>query len=239
MVKVMKEKFKTYNDVFDNYTLHNLFKLSAQGFFEELQSPVSIGKEANIFTALRKDGSKVIVKIYRLETCDFNRMYEYIRYDTRLPGLKRTKRQIIFAWARREYRNLLRARDKGVSVPTPYTVKDNIIIMELVGKDEPAPKLNKASPEDPKAFFNQIINNMKKLYKAGIIHGDLSPFNILNDNERAVFIDISHGSAIDSANAEDLLKRDIKNVCSFFKKLGLKIDEDKIYDQIKKSAQNS
>ncbi|PIN69194.1 serine protein kinase RIO, partial [Candidatus Woesearchaeota archaeon CG11_big_fil_rev_8_21_14_0_20_43_8] len=74
-----KEKFKTYGDVFDNFTNRVLFKLMSQEHFEEdTLSPISIGKEANVFSAKTKDGEFVVVKIYRLETCDFTRMFEYI-----------------------------------------------------------------------------------------------------------------------------------------------------------------
>ena len=92
MAKTTKEKFKTYGNVFDNFTLRNLFNLSSKGFFEEDSlSPVSIGKEANVFSAKCKDG-KVILKIYRLETCDFNQMYKYIRNDPRFLGKSREER---------------------------------------------------------------------------------------------------------------------------------------------------
>ena len=54
MVKKTREKWKTYENVFDQFTLRTLFKLSSQGHFDELKSPISIGKEANVFTAETK-----------------------------------------------------------------------------------------------------------------------------------------------------------------------------------------
>ena len=80
LMGVTKAKFKTYKNVFDNFTDRNIFKLASQGHFDYLESPLFIGKESNVFTAV-KDNKRVIVKIYRLETCDFNRMYDYIKYD--------------------------------------------------------------------------------------------------------------------------------------------------------------
>ena len=77
MAKITKEKFKTYGNVFDQFTMRNIFKLASQGHFEDIMSPISIGKEANIFSAIKKDKTKVILKIYRLENCDFNIMYSY------------------------------------------------------------------------------------------------------------------------------------------------------------------
>ena len=112
-----KEKFKTYEGVFDNFTLRTLFELSSKGHFEDLESPISIGKESNVFTALNKQGKRFIIKIYRLETCDFNRLYEYIQTDPRFLGLKKQRRKVIFAWCQREYRNLLNARDAHAPAP--------------------------------------------------------------------------------------------------------------------------
>ncbi len=231
MSRITREKFKTFGNVFDEFTLRNLFKLESQGHFEELKSPVKIGKEANVFSARTKE-KDIIIKIYRLETCDFKRMYDYIQHDLRYINVKRSRRQIIFAWTQREYRNLLKARDAGVKVPTPMVFKDNIILMEQIGYPEPAPPLKDAYPDDPDAFFKKIVEYMRFLWqKAGLVHGDLSHFNILNNN-RPVFIDFSQSLTTESPIARDYLRRDIKNIANFFQKLQLEIDQEDIYKQI-------
>jgi len=227
-----KEKFKTYQNVFDEFTYRTLFKIISQGHFEGLIGPVSIGKESNVFVC-KKEDQKVISKIYRLETCDFNRMYDYIKDDPRFQGLKKQRRKIIFAWCQREYRNLLRAREAQVRVPTPITFLNNVLVMEFIGDKEPAPKLKDVIPKNKKAFFNDIISNIKKLYKAGFVHADLSHFNILNYKEKPVFIDLSHATPTKNPNSRELLERDIRNICTFFKKLGLNINEEKIKNSIK------
>ena len=228
-----KEKFKTMHNVFDEFANRTLFKLISEGYFEGLESPISIGKEANIFSAVRKDGSRVMIKIYRLEACDFNRMYDYIREDPRYMDLKGKKRKIIFAWVQREYRNLLKAREGNVSVPTPLTFKNNILVLEFIGKGaEIAPRLMVQKPKNPKEFLGKILDNIKKLHKAGLVHADLSPFNILNNDEEPVFIDFSQTTILESSRAEEFLERDIRNVCNFFKKLGLKLNEEKIKKKI-------
>jgi RIO kinase 1 len=238
MAKIAREKFKTYGNVFDQFTLRNLFKLSSQGHFEELESPISIGKEANIFSAKRKDGSRVIVKIYRLETCDFNRMYDYLKYDARYISTKAKKREIIFTWTKREFRNLLKAREAGVRVPLPITCLYNILLLEFIGDEgefpNTAPKLKDAPPEKPQEFLDKIIDYMKKMHKKGLVHGDLSEFNILNFHEKPVIIDMSQGTVTESQNAQELLTRDIRNVCRYFKKQGIKTDEARIKEDITK-----
>ena len=224
-----KEKFQTYHAVFDNFTNRNIFKLMSEGFFDGLESPIAIGKESNVFSA-RKGNKRVIVKIYRLETCDFNRMYDYIRADPRYQHLKRSRRDVIFSWAQREYRNLLKAREAGVKVPIPITRKFNILVLEMIG--DPAPKLKDSQPKNPKKFLDEIIDNMKKLHKAGLVHADLSPFNILNDNEKPVFIDFSQTSPLDNPNSAEFIERDARNVANYFSKLGLKIDKEEIKKKI-------
>lgn len=222
VVNRSREIWKTYGNVFDSFTLKNLEKLST--YFVELKSEVAPGKEANVFTAITEDNRLVIVKIYRLENCNFNKMYTYISQDPRYVDLKGQRRKIIFAWTQREYRNLMKAREV-IRVPTPITFKDNILVMEYIDEDDkPAKPLKNVHLEKPEQFFNDIIEMIKKLYKGGLVHGDLSEFNILVKNNKPVFIDFSQGTTIDSQNTEELLVRDVENICRYFKKLGLKKD---------------
>ena len=233
MPKKSREDFKTWGDVFDHFTQRTVYKLMTQGHFEGLESPISIGKESNVFSALKKDGTRVMVKIYRLETCDFNRMLDYIKDDPRYPNLKRGKRNTIFAWVQREYRNLIKAREANVSVPTPFTFHNNVLVLEFIGdKGMIAPKLKDQLPKNPRDFFDKIISNMKKLHKAGLVHADLSAFNILNYNENPVFIDFSQASTLESSRANEYLDRDVRNICTFFRKIGLKIEEEETKKKI-------
>ncbi|MBS3107047.1 serine protein kinase RIO [Candidatus Woesearchaeota archaeon] len=226
-----QDKFKTMHNVFDNFTNLTVFKLISQGHFDGLESPVSIGKEANIFTAKKGEG-RVIAKIYRLEACDFNRMYDYIREDPRYADLKGKKRKIIFAWVQREFRNLMKAREAGVRVPTPIAFANNVLVLEMIGQEEPAPKLKDAVPKDKNAFLDAILENMARLHKAGFVHADLSPFNILNDRERPVFIDFSQCSPLETSRSQEFIDRDVRNIHNFFKKHGLAVDIDEMKKKV-------
>src|SRR3989344_3755922 len=110
-----KEKFKTYENVFDQSTLRGIFKLASQGYFEELKSPISVGKESNVFSAITKEKKEVCVKIYRVNAADFHQMYRYLKADPRYNWLQQQKRKIIATWARREFRNLHRAREYNIN----------------------------------------------------------------------------------------------------------------------------
>jgi RIO kinase 1 len=227
-----REEWKTYANVFDKFTINLLRKLSAQGYFEELESSIAMGKEANVFTASTKDDKKVIVKIYRLENCNFNKMLTYLKQDPRYINMRKNRRDIIFNWVQREYRNLLLAREV-IKVPTPIAFKNNIIVMELIG-DPIAPELRKAIPENPQAFLDQTLKNIKLLWDKGLVHGDLSAFNILNDSEYPVFIDFSQGTTTQSYDSKELLARDLKNLNSFFSKVDCSFDVKKEYEKVLK-----
>ena len=156
MAKRAREEWKTYDGVFDAFTNRTLFKLISQGHFEGLIGPISIGKEANVFSARTKTG-KVAVKIYRLETCDFNRMYEYIKYDPEFMSIKKQRRKVVFTWAQREFRNLIKARKMGIRVPKPINVLNNVLVMEFIGEDTAALKLKDHIPEDLADFYKKTI----------------------------------------------------------------------------------
>ena len=232
MAKKFRERFKTLENVFDEFTLRNLFLLGSKGHFnEETLSPLSIGKEANVFTA-KRDGETVVVKIYRLETCNFKKMFEYIKQDPRYISLAKRRREIIFAWAQREYRNLLLARKAQVRAPLPLTFMKNILVMSLVGNESPAHKMKDDLPEQPSLFLKDLVSNIRKLYQEGFVHGDLSKFNVLNWDQKPVLIDFSQTSPITAPNSEEMLLRDIHNVSEFFRQLELKIDEKKVLKEI-------
>src|SRR3989344_2092695 len=174
-----------------------------------------------------------MVKIYRLETCDFNRMYDYLKDDPRYSDLKGKKRKVIFTWVQREYRNLMKARSADVRVPAPLAFKNNVLVLEFIGQEENAPKLKDQWPRELKKFFDEIVESMGRLYHAGLVHADLSAFNIMNFNEHPVFIDFSQTTPLDDPNAERFLNRDVKNLCAFFGKAGLKTDAEKTLEKIK------
>lgn len=212
-----KEEWKVYGNVFSKHSLELLFNLSAQGYFEELESTISVGKEANIFSATTKDNDRIIAKIYRLENCNFSKMYEYLSNDPRYISVKHKTRLLVFSWVQREYKNLLIART-AITVPKPIAFKDNILLMQFIGESDPAPMLKDTKLSNPKLMFKKIISNIEKLYSKGLVHADLSAFNILVDRNEPIFIDFSQSVPKTSDNAKDFLKRDIRNICTFFRK---------------------
>jgi len=199
--KKNKEEWKTYGNVFDQFTLKHLHYLENQGYFDELTHTIQVGKEANVFIGANPQGEDIAVKIYRLEGCNFNKMLQYIASDPRFPSLRPQKRDIIFAWVQREYRNILVSRQAGVRVPTPIFNKANILLEEFIGDGKvAAPQLKDAdfdTKEEVQECFDEVIVQMKLMWeKAKLVHGDLSEFNILYYDHKPVFIDFSQATSV-------------------------------------------
>ena len=93
---------------------------------------------------------------------------------------------------------------------------NHILVEEMIGNKEPAPMLKDVKPQDAQKFFSLIIKDIEKLYKRGLIHGDLSSFNILNYEEKPYFIDFSQATLTKTPNSRELLERDIRNILNFF-----------------------
>ena len=237
MPRASREEWKTYNSVFDNFTNRLLFKLASQGHFDELLTIVAPGKEAVVFVATRKE-ERAAVKIYRLETANFNKMYDYLRVDPRLQKLGKNvvgdpRRRTIFQWTEREYRNLLLAREASVRAPMPIAYSHNVVVMEFIGEgNQASPLLKHSPPDNPEEFAEETFAMLKRWTQAGMVHGDLSEYNIINHNEEPVFIDFSHSVPLKAPNSMELLKRDVENVCNYFRKMGVKRDPDDVIKEI-------
>ncbi|WP_321419730.1 serine protein kinase RIO [uncultured Methanomethylovorans sp.] len=228
------ETTKVTDNVFDEATLKALYTLSSKGIIEALGGPISTGKEANVFLADGKDHS-LAVKIYRITSSTFNSMEDYIMGDPRFRDVRHTKKDLIFAWTKKEYRNLLRAGEAGIKVPKPIITERNILVMEFIGKDEkPYPLLKdvQLDEESARKVFDILINYIKKLYEdAELIHGDLSEYNVLIETEliEPILIDMGQSVTLEHPRADQFLRRDIQNIARHFRKYGIKSDETELY----------
>jgi len=229
---------KVEENVFDVPTLKLLYTLSNKGYISELGGSVSTGKEANIFHAVGKEG-EIAVKIYRISSSTFKAMDPYILKDPRFTHIRRSRKDIIFAWTQKEYQNLMRMGKAGIRSPKPITCDRNVLLMQFMGKNNvPYPQLKdaKMSDEDARVIYDQIIEYMRRLYvRASLVHADLSEYNILIDPENfeAVFIDVGQAVTLSHPGARDFLSRDVENINKYFKKYGIDEDAKKIIEKIK------
>jgi RIO kinase 1 len=222
------EHRKTVDGVFDQQTLLSLYKLFTDGILDTLEYPVSTGKEGNVFKATSSEGNRA-VKIYRLSTATFKRISDFIIGDPRFKGLSRNHRKIIFAWAQKEYKNLVRMAKTGTRVPAPVASHDNILVMAYIGDDyAPAPLLKDVVVSNAEWVFKDVVRNMVRIQKARLVHGDLSEYNILMWRGWPYIIDVGQGVPLDHPMSSEWRARDVKNVCRYFRKLGVEASEEDV-----------
>ncbi len=225
---------KTEDEVFDKSTLHTLEKLISDGVIGILDFPISTGKEGNVFRGVTPKKKFVAVKIYRTSTSTFKHISDYILGDPRFKSIKRTRRAIVHAWTKKEFKNLERLNKAGVRAPKPIISIDNVLVMEYIGDAErAAPLLKDVTMKNPKEIFDTLIDFMSKMYKkAELVHGDISAYNVLMYENQPYLIDLGQGVLVEHPNALEFLKRDINNLVSYFKKFNITADENEIFRNI-------
>jgi RIO kinase 1 len=212
---------KTVEEVFDDATRRALNGLVMRGELFHLNGVVRSGKEARVYWGVAPDGTARAVKIYLTATAEFRKRMRYIAGDMRFNAIPGSVREMIRLWVGKEYKNLELARGAGIRVPRPYALNENILVMEFVG-EPPSAAPTFAEAEVDASDYKWTFKMIKDLYrKAGLIHADLSEYNIFKWGEERVLFDM--GSAVLSSHpeAKGLLLRDITNMVRFFKKRGV------------------
>jgi len=237
------DQFKVEESVFDEATYGALYKLVQDGYIEAFGGPLSTGKEANVYGALAgpaasellgADGRpEVAVKVYRINASDFREMGEYLEGDPRFEGLGHDKKAIVTAWVRKEYANLERAMEAGVRVPSPIAVERNVLVMEYIGTaGGRAKRLSEVEIENPRTAFEVVREYMRRLYRAGLVHGDLSEYNVVFHEGQLVVIDLGQAMTVHHPNHLEFLERDCENVAAFFARQGLDVTAEDLYDAV-------
>jgi RIO kinase 1 len=226
---------KTFGEVFDRQTLLLLGKLISDGIINQVDFPVSTGKEANIFRGTTPEKEFVAIKIFRTSTMTFKHIATYIEGDPRFSYGYKNRRDIIEEWARKEYKNLVLLHQAKVRAPAPIKCVHNILIMEYIGDaSKPAPMLKNVLLPNPQKIFDEIMGFITKMYKIKIVHADLSAFNILMFRQKPYIIDVGQGVLLDHPSSLEFLKRDIYNIVHYFKKYGIESNEQLIFEQLVK-----
>lgn len=225
---------KTYDEVFDRTTLMTLYDLMTNEIIDNLDFPIATGKEGNVFRATTHDGGYLAVKIYRMSNATFNNIQKYIAGDERFRNLGKSRRRTIHTWAQKEYRNLERMGAIGLAVPKARVCVKNIIIMEFIGQDgTPAPHLKDMKLENPQEVYDKLFGNLKRMYReTQLVHADFSEYNVLMLDGEPIIIDVGQAVLNTHPMAMEFLKRDISNLARFFRKHGIKSDENDMLKQI-------
>ena len=213
-------------EVFDRSTLMVIYEFMNKGNIDEIHGVVKAGKESRVYWGKDKEGKELAIKIYLIVSSEFRKgMLRYIEGDPRFQGVRHDTRSLIFAWAQKEFKNLELATRARVRVPRPIAVKNNVLIMEFIGENgESAPSFKERTPKNPVKVYEQLMTYLERLYhKAGLVHGDLSEYNIMTWKGRTVLFDVAQAVPLMHPMSDFLLHRDLTNLNKYFSRLGVKV----------------
>ena len=197
------------------YDLLALHALVEKNIISQLGPIIGKGKESDVYSCMDDNENIFALKIYRIGRTSFKNIKKY--------------RDLIgerghFSWlyvnrlaAKKEFEALEKIYKLKLNTPNPIGYNRHIIVMEyLRGKELVYYK----SIDNPEYIFNQIIDQMRIIYQeANLVHGDLGEFNVVVDEEgNILIIDWLQWVHSEHPNANSLLKRDIENLCNYFKK---------------------
>src|SRR6478735_5860581 len=230
--------------------------VTSQGAIDTELGILKTGKEADVFLVERADpleperGVVMAAKRYRApEHRTFHRSASYTegRSMKRSRDERALKRKSTFGrevaageWAVSEWGALVRLWNLGVPVPYPVQIDGTEILMELITLDgEAAPRLARTRPDRARlaSYFEQLREAMVTMASAGIVHGDLSPYNTLAAGDRLVIIDLPQVvDLVANPAGVDFLMRDCHHMCSWFVARGLDVDEHQLFADLLSNA---
>lgn len=226
---------KVINEVLDKPTIMTLYKMIRNHIIAYVNGAVSGGKESLVFWAVDENNVDIALKIYLVSTSNFKKREQYIQGDPRFSKLKKGTKNLVYLWARKEFRNLTQCYNSGIPVPEPLYVTNNVLAMEFVGENGAPAKIlleSKINERD----YHESISILKQLYQnAKLVHGDYSEYNIFKTKKGLIIFDL--GSAVDlrHPNAQKFLQRDINNITRFFSKRGISVNSvSEIFQEIVK-----
>ncbi len=210
------------------------------------------GKEADVFLVERADPHRpdeaVVMAAKRYRDTDHRTFHRAAAYtegrsmkrsrDNRALKRKSSWGRIVAAgeWAVSEWGALRRLWELGVPVPYPVQIDETEIMMEWITHDgETAPRLAQVRPERDllESYYEQLRDALGTMAQAGIVHGDLSPYNTLAAGDRLVIIDLPQiVDLVGNPQGMDFLLRDCANMCQWFRARGLEVDEQELFGDL-------
>ena len=197
-----------------NYAGYDCLAINAfvkAGLIEAFGHSLGVGKEADVYDALKPDGGRVAVKFHRLGRISFRQTRRKRGYIAERAGWLCQSRLA----AEKEFQALKLVYQRGVAVPEPLSQNRHAIVMGIIEGGELA-KWRKL--DNPLRVLREIMRNVRKAYlKGGVVHADLSEYNIiLKPDMHVLIIDWPQFVRAAHPNAQDFLVRDVRNVLDFF-----------------------
>lgn len=203
----------------------------SSGLAMEVKGLISAGKEADVYLALYRD-VPIAIKAYRL-------------YRTSHRGGGPIKHDSTGWMAAHEYEMTRQAWKGGCLVPAVARRVENMFSMRYLGdEDGPAPRLHDVRLEDPDAFLGEVLRGVEALAGAGVVHADLSAYNILVHDGKPWFIDFSEAVRVDRTGsvpwvrleeAKVALERGLRALRVYFGKYDVEVESDAFVERVVRS----
>jgi RIO kinase 1 len=232
--------------------------VTSQGAVDTELGILKTGKEADVHLLERADphdpGGGVVMAAKRYRSAEHRTFHRAASYtegrsmkrsrDERALKRKSTFGRLVAAseWAVSEWAALVRLWSLGLPVPYPVQIDGTEILMEWIsvvdqnGDPQTAPRLvqTRPSPELLRSYFDQLTEALATMVQNGVVHGDLSAYNILAQGDRLVVIDLPQiVDLVGNLNGMDYLQRDCANVCAWFRARGLETaDEHALFGEL-------
>ena len=226
LVENRKRDYYGTSLTFKGLTIYSLWRFVRKDKVSMLGKKIGEGKESLIYDVVSDKYGACAIKFHRVGYPSFKKVREKRDYGTLNYAV------LSIRSAKREY-EALRKLDGYVSVPKPYGWEGNAVLMELIDGKE----LFKVRLKNPEDVLDMIIEEIRKMLERGIIHGDLSQYNILVNPEGIWIIDFPQYIDLNEKNGKfkEILERDVKNILNYFKKTyGIKRDIGLVLKGIKK-----
>lgn len=218
------KKNKVVNEVLDKPTVMELYNLIKSHIISYVNGVVKAGKESVVFWGKSGNDIDIALKVYLITTSNFKKRAPYLIGDPRFSRIKKGTKNLVYLWAQKEFRNLMKCYGEGIPVPKPIHVSKNILVMEFIGKNGTPAKTLLESQVDMQDY-ESAISLIKMLYKkAKLVHGDFSEYNIFKTEKGLILFDLGSAVILNHPNSKDFLERDINNITKFFAKRGLTIE---------------
>ncbi len=205
-----------------------LYRLMNHGVIARLGPPIRQGKESVVVHGVAPDGRGLAVKVHTSRVFGSRERRQYLFGDWRY---RYAKRHITLwteaMWAEKEYRNLARLEKFGIPAPHPVGFEENVVVMALLGSEGvAAPQLNELDEADYDGFSRTVLTALQRLVRqVQLVHGDLSPYNIVVWGGKPYIIDVSQAVLVSHPDAARLLENDIRILAGFFKLKGVEVED--------------
>lgn len=230
LIRGIVSPFKGYVLNYYGYDFLALNALVKAGKLEALGKPVGIGKEADVFEGLTPSGEKVIVKFHRVGRVSFRktrRVRRYIADRTHISWLYQSRKA-----AEKEFEALEILDRINAKAPKPIAQNRHVVVMSFFSGVE---LVNVKVVDEPLPLFKDIVDEVKRVYfEAGLIHGDLSEYNIIIKKDGDfMLIDWPQFMKRSDPESEKYLKRDLEKIVSFFnKRFKLKLNPSQVLNYV-------